>query len=148
MARRCAPCAGTGSVRRPRASRKQTPWQEHLATRLPNGVTVDFAHRSLAEAGRGLGIHFDFAKLQNLPDTREAHRLLKLAARDERQSEVADALFGAFFEQGRDIADLEVLAAVGAESGLTSADAGSVSQPGRRVATRSWPKSSDCAVSA
>jgi predicted DsbA family dithiol-disulfide isomerase len=100
---------------------KQTPWQEHLATRLPNGVTVDFAHRSLAEAGRGLDINFDFSKLQQLPDTREAHRLVKLAARDERQSEVADALFGAFFEQGRDIADLEVLAAVGAQSSLTHA---------------------------
>jgi predicted DsbA family dithiol-disulfide isomerase len=100
---------------------KQTSWQEHLATRLPNGVTVDFAQRSLAEAGLGLGIQFDFSRLQNLPDTREAHRLVKVAARDERQSEAADALFRAFFEQGRDIADPEVLAAVGAEAGLTPA---------------------------
>jgi len=96
-----------------------TSWQDHLVKRLPNGVTVDFAHRSLAEAGHGLGINFDFAKLTKLPDTREAHRLLRLATRDERQSEVADTLFRAFFEQGRDIADLEVLAAVGAEAELT-----------------------------
>jgi predicted DsbA family dithiol-disulfide isomerase len=100
---------------------KETSWQDHLATRLPNGVTVDFAQRSLAEAGEAVGIHFDFSKLQKLPDTREAHRLVKLASRDGRQSEVADALFAAFFEQGRDIADAEVLAAVGAESGLTPA---------------------------
>ena len=98
-----------------------TSWQDHLVKRLPNGVTVDFAHRSLAEAGHGLGINFDFAKLTKLPDTREAHRLLRLATRDERQSEVADTLFRAFFEQGRDIADLEVLAAVGPEAGLTHA---------------------------
>jgi predicted DsbA family dithiol-disulfide isomerase len=98
---------------------KASSWQDHLVKRLPNGVTVDFAHRSLAEAGVGLGIQFDFAKLSSLPDTREAHRLVRLAARDERQSEVADGLFGAFFEHGRDIADLEVLASVGAEAGLT-----------------------------
>jgi predicted DsbA family dithiol-disulfide isomerase len=106
---------GQGETEPPKA----TSWQDHLATRLPNGVTVDFAHRSLAEAGHGLGINFDFSKLTSLPDTREAHRLVKLAGRDERQSEVADALFGAFFEQGRDITDLEVLASVGARAGLT-----------------------------
>jgi predicted DsbA family dithiol-disulfide isomerase len=99
---------------------KATAWPDHLATRLPAGVTVDLAHRTLADAGRALGIRFDFDKLSKLPDTREAHRLVKLAARDERQSEVADALFGAFFESGRDIADPLVLAAVGAESGLST----------------------------
>ncbi len=81
---------------------------------------MDLAHRTLADAGRALGIRFDFDKLGMLPDTREAHRLVKLAARDERQSEVADALFGAFFESGRDIAGPLVLAAVGAESRLST----------------------------
>src|SRR5690606_1303275 len=38
-----------------------------------------------------------------------------------RQSEVADALFAAFFEQGKDIGDVAVLAAIGAESGLSAA---------------------------
>lgn len=91
-------------------------WRDHLATRLPAGVTVDFAHRSLAEAGRGLDIHFDFGRLQHLPDTTEAHRLVALSAREEKHSEVADGLFRAFFEQGRDIGDIKVVEAVGREN--------------------------------
>lgn len=96
-------------------------WPEHLSIRLPKGVTVDFAQRGLAEAGRDLGIAFQFDRLQSLPDTREAHRLTGLALRDERQGEVVDALFKAFFEQGRDIADTAVLKEIGQECGLSAA---------------------------
>jgi predicted DsbA family dithiol-disulfide isomerase len=94
----------------------RTSWRDHLAKRLPAGVTVDFAHKSLAEAGQSLGIHFDFTKLDKLPDTTEAHRLVALAAREEKHSEVADGLFRAFFEQGRDIGDIKVVEAVALES--------------------------------
>ena len=98
----------------------QTAWPEHMAIRLPPGVTVDSAQRSLMQTGRELGIAFDFSRLGRLPDTREAHRLVQLARRDERQSEVADALFKAFFEQGRDIGDAQVLTALGEEAGLSA----------------------------
>ena len=81
---------------------------------------MDFAHKSLAEAGEQLGIHFDFARLEQLPDTREAHRMVALAAREEKHSEVADGLFRAFFEQGRDIGSHDVVDAVGRESGLSA----------------------------
>jgi predicted DsbA family dithiol-disulfide isomerase len=91
-------------------------WRDHLAKRLPAGVTVDFAHKSLAEAGEGLGIRFDFAKLNKLPDTTEAHRIVAIAAREEKHSEVADGLFRAFFEQGRDIGDIKVVEDVARES--------------------------------
>jgi predicted DsbA family dithiol-disulfide isomerase len=92
-------------------------WRAHIATRLPPGISVDFAHKSLAEAGHGLGINFDFSRLRQLPDTREAHRLMALAAREDKQSDVADGLFRAFFEEGRDISDRSVVEAVGRESG-------------------------------
>jgi predicted DsbA family dithiol-disulfide isomerase len=94
-------------------------WRAHIATRLPPGVSVDFAHRSLTEAGQGLGIHFDFARLEQLPDTREAHRLVALAAKEDKQSEVADGIFRAFFEEGRNIGDTLVIQALGREKGLS-----------------------------
>jgi predicted DsbA family dithiol-disulfide isomerase len=95
-------------------------WRAHMATRLPVGISVDFAQKSLAEAGEGLGIHFDFSKLEQLPDTREAHRLVALAAKEDKQSEVADGIFRAFFEEGRDIGDKAVIEAVGRESHLSA----------------------------
>ena len=107
---------------RPQSERAaaQMPWPEHLAIRLPPGVSVDFAQRNLVESGRDVGISFDFSRLTRLPDTREAHRLVRLAAREERQSEVVDALFRAFFEQGRDIGDSQILGAVASEAGLAA----------------------------
>jgi predicted DsbA family dithiol-disulfide isomerase len=95
-------------------------WRDHLAKRLPAGVSVDFAHKSLVEAGENLGIHFDFARLEKLPDTTEAHRMVALAAREEKHSEVADGLFRAFFEQGRDIGDITVVEAVARESQVSA----------------------------
>ncbi len=111
---------------RPKSDLTQAPlaqpsWRDHLATRLPAGMSVDFAQRSLSEAGQGLGITFDFTRMGPLPDTGEAHRLVKLAEREEHQAQVADALFRAFFEQGRDIADHEVLEAAGRDGGLSEA---------------------------
>lgn len=116
---RSQPAAGPASV----------AWPEHLAVRLPKGVSVDFAQQGLAEAGRDLGIGFDFSKLHSLPDTSEAHRLTGLAARDERQSELVDALFRAFFEQGRDIADREVLTSIARESGLSESTLAAFADP-------------------
>jgi predicted DsbA family dithiol-disulfide isomerase len=94
-------------------------WLEHLAARLPQGVSVQSAQESLADSGRDLGIRFDFARVRQLPDTSEAHRLVGLAAREQRQSEVVDALFRAFFEDGQDIGNTEVLGAVARDSGLS-----------------------------
>jgi predicted DsbA family dithiol-disulfide isomerase len=105
------------------------PWRDHLAARLPAGVSVDLAHKSLAEAGQGLGIHFDFARVEALPDTTEAHRLVALAAREEKHSELADGLFRAFFELGRDIGDIEVIEAVARESHLSAATLAAFADP-------------------
>ncbi len=94
-------------------------WRAHLASRLPKGVSVELAESSLAEAGGELGIRFDFSKLAGLPDTTDAHRLAKLAVAEGLHGPVLDAIFRAYFEQGRDIGDVEVLAAIGAECGLS-----------------------------
>jgi predicted DsbA family dithiol-disulfide isomerase len=96
-------------------------WRDHLATRLAPGVSVDLAQENLASAGRELGISFDFGRLQQVPDTREAHRLVKLAEAEGRQGEMVDALFSAFFEHGQDIGDHQVLEQLGRERGLTAA---------------------------
>jgi predicted DsbA family dithiol-disulfide isomerase len=104
-------------------------WRDHLATRLPPGVSVDLAHETLSQAGRELGIHFDFARLQSMPDTREAHRLVKLAETEGEPAELVDALFSAFFERGQDIGNHEVLTELGRERGLTAATLSAFNDP-------------------
>lgn len=104
-------------------------WREHLGARLPRGIDVEFAHHSLTDTGRELGIIFNFDRLTYVPDTREAHRLVRLAAREDRQSEVVDALFGAFFERGEDIGDRKVLLRIAEDCGLDASTRAAFEDP-------------------
>jgi predicted DsbA family dithiol-disulfide isomerase len=98
-------------------SEAQAAWRAHLA------------EQSLEEAGREFGIRFDFARVAGVPDTAEAHRLMVLAAREGRQAIVADAVFRAYFEEGRDIADRAELATLGREAGMSDAALASFADP-------------------
>jgi predicted DsbA family dithiol-disulfide isomerase len=63
----------------------------------------------------GLDLRFDRALVAN---TRDAHRLLHLAAGHGVQGEVAELLFRAYFTDGRDIGAHGVLADIAVEAGL------------------------------
>jgi predicted DsbA family dithiol-disulfide isomerase len=102
----------------PLAGVTQSSWREHLASRLPAGADVDEAQRKLDAAGRDLNIAFRFDRITNLPDTREAHRLVHLAALDAHQAELIDGVFRAFFEEGRDISNPLVLVQLAGEAGI------------------------------
>jgi len=102
----------------PKANAAPRSFHDYLAERLPSGISVPFAEKSLTDAGRELGIDFHFEKLGPLPSTSEAHRLVQLADKEGRHANVAAAIFRAYFERGADIGDLQVLAQIGADAGL------------------------------
>jgi predicted DsbA family dithiol-disulfide isomerase len=109
-------------LRLPRAAAVgNSAWRTHLAARLPPGVTAELAERSLETAGQELGIRFDFAAIDRIPDTSDAHRLTLLAAQEGLHAQVADGIFRAYFERGLDIAAPQVLAEVGQAAGLSVA---------------------------
>jgi len=103
----------------PKENAAPRSFHDYLADRLPSGITVPFAEKSLTEAGRELGIDFHFEKLGPVPSTSEAHRLVQLASDEGRHANVAAAIFRAYFERGADIADVAVLADLGVEAGLS-----------------------------
>ena len=101
------------------ATRNPRSFHDYLQERLPAGISVPFAEKSLTEAGRELGLEFHFEKLGALPSTAEAHRLVQLAVNEGRHANVAAAIFRAYFERGADIGDVTVLSSIGADAGLT-----------------------------
>ena len=72
----------------------------------------------VAEAGRDEGIPFDYAKVMWTPNTLDAHRLIGLADKEGVQDAVVEAVFRAYFVEGRDISQTTVLLDVVAEAGL------------------------------
>ena len=70
---------------------------------------------------RAEGLPMDFDRGQVRVTTLPAHRLLWLAGREGVQEAVGEALFRAHFEQGRNLADPEVLAAAAAAGGIAAA---------------------------
>ncbi len=96
-------------------------WKSYLAKRLAPGTDLELAEETLREAGKALGIGFRFEQIERVPDTLEAHRLIRLAAGDAHKSDVADAVFEAFFQHGRDIGDRAVLSDIGHTAGIAPA---------------------------
>ena len=72
----------------------------------------------VAQAARSVGLAFRPDLMARTPNTLDAHRLIWLAERRGVQDQAGEAVFAAYFTQGRDIGEAEVLAACGAEAGL------------------------------
>lgn len=75
----------------------------------------------VAAAGRSDGLVFNHDKMERTPNTIDAHRLIRLAGQQGKQDAVVEGLFAAYFNEGRDVGDLTVLADVGASAGLDRA---------------------------
>jgi predicted DsbA family dithiol-disulfide isomerase len=72
----------------------------------------------LAAVGAGEGIAFHFDRIERTPNTFDAHRLIRLAGEQGVQDAVVEALFRAYFTDGRDIGVRAVLLDVVAGAGL------------------------------
>ena len=87
----------------------------------------------VAEAGRGEGLDFAFDRIGRTPNTLDAHRLIGLAGREGVQDAVVEALFRAYFTEGRDIGDRGTLLDVAARAGLDRGVAAAVLDGGEGV---------------
>ena len=82
-----------------------------------------------AAAAAGLPIRHDL--MQRTPNTLAAHRLIQFAAEHRRQNEMVDALFTAYFVNGRDIGDRATLIELAEGAGLDRAAATEFVDSGR-----------------
>jgi predicted DsbA family dithiol-disulfide isomerase len=74
--------------------------------------------QQLRAVGESEGVSFAFERQARTPNTRRAHQLITFAASEGKADAVVEALFKAYFEEGRDIGDDETLGDIAAEAGL------------------------------
>ena len=75
----------------------------------------------IAEAAEAAGLEIDFGAIQRTPNTLDAHRLIHWAGLEGRQTPVVAAMFRAYFKDGRDLGDVDVLADIADSAGLDAA---------------------------
>jgi len=90
----------------------------YLAGSIGTPERVAEVHTELKRRGEASGIQFRFDLIERTPNTRRAHLLMAHAARRGRQTAVMDRVMRAYFEEGCDIGDIEVLVRLAVESGL------------------------------
>jgi predicted DsbA family dithiol-disulfide isomerase len=92
--------------------------QAYLAAKFGGSLQADRIYEAISKVGIAEGIDFRFDRIERTPNSLNAHRLSRFAARFDKQDAVVDALFRAYFEEGRDIGRVEVLSEIAAENGL------------------------------
>jgi len=94
------------------------PRTEYMLRKFGSIEDVKELTRRIAVTGEDEGIAFAFDAIERSPDTTDAHRLIRWAHEADLQNETAEALFRAYFEEGRDVGDREVLADIAEATGL------------------------------
>ena len=75
-------------------------------------------HRRLEELGTARGITFNFNKISRSPNTIDSHRLIRWATDEGKGDILVGALFKAYFKDGHDIGDRDVLSGIASSVGL------------------------------
>lgn len=93
---------------------------EYFEKRFGSSDNLQGALDDLTRIGKAEGIVFNFDRLERVPNTLDAHRLMKLAEAEKIDaSGLAEKILGGFFENGLDLADRDVLIDIGDGSGLS-----------------------------
>jgi predicted DsbA family dithiol-disulfide isomerase len=76
-------------------------------------------YEAVSAVGASEGIEFNFEAIRRTPNTLLSHRLMRKAGRDALQDPLLDAMFQAYFIDGRDIGNSNVLIEIGESVGLS-----------------------------
>jgi predicted DsbA family dithiol-disulfide isomerase len=76
----------------------------------------------VAAVGASVGIELAFDRIGRTPNTFDAHRLIRYAQSRGKQDILVERLFRAYFTEGRDIGDRQVLAGLASEAGMVRSE--------------------------
>ena len=78
-------------------------------------------YQNIQDAGATVGLDLKFDRIPRTPNTVDSHRLIDRAGQEGCQDAVVEALFRAYFMDGKDIGDLETLVAAAESAGMDAA---------------------------
>jgi predicted DsbA family dithiol-disulfide isomerase len=93
--------------------------REYRSKKFGSWEHSQYLEAQVAAAGKLAGITFHHDLMERTPNTFNAHRLIWLAGEEGVQDAVVEALFRAYFVEGRDVGDPKVLVDVAKQVGLS-----------------------------
>jgi predicted DsbA family dithiol-disulfide isomerase len=99
------------------------PFEQYLQLRFGGRDNIEPVLEHLRDEGRADGIRFDFDRIRHVPSTLPAHQVMQaVESRGEDATVLAEGLMSAFFEQGLNIGEQDVLVDLAAAAGLTASE--------------------------
>ncbi len=89
-----------------------------MTARLGSAATLDTVNARLAALGKAEGIDFRFDRIKRIPNTLDAHRMIRWAAVEGRATALVEALSDLYFCRGADLSRRETLLRAAREAGL------------------------------
>ena len=105
----------------PQAPKEGMDRQAYRARKFGSTAYAKELEARVIEAGSEEGIEFRFDRIERVPNTLDAHRLIWLAGREGSQDAIVESLFHAYFIDGRDVGNCDVLRNIAVGSGLDAA---------------------------
>ena len=90
----------------------------HLVKKFGSESRMRQVFGAIAEAGQSVEIDFSFESIRRTPSSVNSHRLVRFAEGAGKADACMEALFLAYFINGHDIGETEVLVKIGANLGL------------------------------
>ncbi|HEY8947670.1 MAG TPA: DsbA family oxidoreductase [Rhizomicrobium sp.] len=95
--------------------------KQYMQAKFGNNPNRRAMQDALNQAGESEGIAFAFDRILRSPNTLDSHRLIRWSATAGVQNEIVERLFEAYFEDGRDIGNADVLTEIASDAGMDSA---------------------------
>lgn len=92
--------------------------RDYLETKFGGRAGAVQAYAPIQEHAERIGLPINFEAMARTPNTLDAHRLIHWAGIEGVQDKIVDALFNAYFVEGRDIGQHEVLADIADSAGM------------------------------
>lgn len=70
------------------------------------------------QSAAGDGVVFNYAAIKRVPNTLAAHRLVWFTPEGAARTRLVERIFHAYFQDGKDIGDIHILADIAAENGM------------------------------
>ena len=92
--------------------------QKYLYNKFGGKDNAKKAYNDIYQAGKEIGIYFQFDKIVFTPNSFASHKLLALAYKFNKQNEVMNSLFFSYFIEGKNIGNVEILINIAKQYGI------------------------------